>query len=406
MVEVLALIPARGGSKGVPGKNIKPLGGYPLISFSIAAAHRADLVNRTIVSTDAPEIAAVAQQYGAEVPFLRPAEFARDDTPDLPVFQHALRWLEEQEGYRPQLVVQLRPTSPFRPPEMVDRAVQRLLAHPDADSLRGVVPAKQNPYKMWQIDQKGFLLPILETEFQEPFNMPRQKLPPTYWQTGHIDVIRSDTILAGSMSGSRIISHRIDARFSVDLDNLKDWQRSAWMLEDLFDQIVIPPGKIFPFPEKVSLLVLDFDGVMTDDRVYVDQQGKEMVAAHRGDGMGIALLKKAGVEVMILSTEKNPVVSARAAKLDLPVHQGIDEKGAALQALINEKGFNPEQVVYLGNDLNDLACFPLVGTAAAVADAHPLVRSQADLVLEKRGGEGAVRELCELILKYEDKLHG
>jgi len=401
MVEVLALIPARGGSKGLPRKNIKSLGGYPLIGYSIAAALNAKLVNRTVVTTDDPEIGDLAREYGAEVPFIRPAEFAQDDTRDLPVFQHALKWFSEQEDYHPDIVVQLRPTSPFRPPELIDEAIQILLNNTGATSVRGVVPSQQNPFKMWIIEPEGSMVPLLETEFEEPFNMPRQELPPTFWQTGHIDVIKTETIIKGSMSGQVVYAYQIDPRFSVDLDNLLDWQRAEMRLKSLGSQIVLPPQKSI-FPEVVSLVVLDFDGVLTDDRVYVNQHGEETVAAHRGDGMGISQLKKAGIEVVILSKEKNPVVKARADKLGIPAYQGIDEKGKELQSLMADKGISSEQVVYLGNDINDLPCFPLVGLAAAVADAHPKVIERAQLVLSKNGGYGAVLELSDLLLeKYE-----
>ncbi len=399
MVEILALIPARGGSKGLPRKNIKSLGGYPLIGYSIAAALNAKLVNRTVVTTDDPEIGDLAKEYGAEVPFLRPTEFAQDDTRDLPVFQHALKWFSEQEDYYPDIVVQLRPTSPFRPPELIDEAIQILLNNTSATSVRGVVPAKQNPFKMWVIELDGNMVPLLETEFEEPFNMPRQELPLTFWQTGHVDVIKAETIINGSMSGLEVYACQIDPYFSIDLDDLFDWQRAEIRLKSIGSQIVLPPPQKNIFPEVVSLVVLDFDGVLTDDRVYVDQHGEETVAAHRGDGMGISQLKKAGIEVVILSKEKNPVVKARADKLGIPAYQGIDEKGKELQSLMADKGVSSDQVVYLGNDINDLPCFPLVGLAAAVADAHPKVIERAQLVLNKNGGYGAVRELCDLLLE-------
>ncbi|MDO9301125.1 MAG: acylneuraminate cytidylyltransferase family protein, partial [Anaerolineales bacterium] len=140
MTEVLVLIPARGGSKGIPRKNIRLFAGYPLIAWSIAAAKQSELVTRIIVSTDDEEIAAVAHEWGAETPFLRPAEFAQDKTTDLPVFEHALKWLDAErlEGYRPDVIVQLRPTSPIRPRTMVDDAIRILLEHADADWVRGV----------------------------------------------------------------------------------------------------------------------------------------------------------------------------------------------------------------------------------------------------------------------------
>ena len=133
MTEVLAIIPARGGSKGIPRKNIRPFSGSPLIAWSIAAARQSQAVTRVIVSTDDEQIAAVAREWGAEAPFLRPAEFAQDQTTDLPVFQHALGWLVENESYHPDVVVQLRPTSPIRPAGYVDDAVRILLEHPDTD---------------------------------------------------------------------------------------------------------------------------------------------------------------------------------------------------------------------------------------------------------------------------------
>ena len=144
--EVLAIIPARGGSKGIPRKNIRNFREFPLIAWSIAAAKQSELVTRVIVSTDDEEIAAVARAWGAETPFLRPAEFSQDKTTDLPVFEHALNWLAEHENYRPELVVQLRPTSPIRPRSCVDDALRILLQHADADSVRGVVPAGQNKH--------------------------------------------------------------------------------------------------------------------------------------------------------------------------------------------------------------------------------------------------------------------
>src|SRR5687768_7038153 len=136
--EVLAIIPARGGSKSIPGKNIKPLAGYPLIAYSITAGLQAKTVTRVIVSTDDEEIAAIARYWGAEVPFLRPAALAQDDTPDLPVFQHALRILEKEEGYKPGIIVQLRPTSPFRKLSHIEDAVQLLAQRVDADAVRTV----------------------------------------------------------------------------------------------------------------------------------------------------------------------------------------------------------------------------------------------------------------------------
>lgn len=406
--EVLAVIPARGGSKGIPRKNIRIFAGYPLIAYSIQAAKSAKNVSRVIVSTDDEEIAAVAREFGAETPFLRPAKFAQDQTTDLPVFEHALEWLKQNEDYVPDMVVQLRPTSPVRPVWCVDDAIQKLIDHPEADSVRGVVAAKQNPYKMWRINEdSGRMSPLLQVEgIPEPFNAPRQILPPVYWQTGHIDAIRTGTIInKKSMSGTMILPLIIDPVYAIDIDSLVDWQQAEWLVMNGGLKMVDPANQRRSLPDKIDLLVLDFDGVLTDNRVWVDEQGHERVASSRSDSFGLSLLQReAGIQAMVISRETNPVVAARCEKLDLPFLQGIKEKDVALKAVVAAKKISLENVVYMGNDLADLPCFPLVACAAAPADAEKEILRRADITLTKNGGHGAVRELCDLLLlKSRDK---
>jgi N-acylneuraminate cytidylyltransferase len=284
----------------------------------------------------------------------------------------------------------------------VDRAVEILTAHPEADSVRGVVPSGQNPYKMWRIDADGRMKPLLQDGFDEPYNMPRQALPATYWQTGHVDAVRTATILEkGSMSGDVIFPLVLDPRYTVDIDNARDLERAEWMMAGSELEAVRPGPGPRPLPDNLALLILDFDGVLTDDRVWLDAQGTEWVAAHRGDGWGIARLLERGVQVVVLSTETNPVVAARCRKLGIPAVQGVQEKGPALREMLRERGVAREATVYVGNDVNDLPCFPLAGCAVAVADAHPSVRRAADMVLRSKGGRGAVRELCDILLERQ-----
>jgi N-acylneuraminate cytidylyltransferase len=231
MSEVLALIPARGGSKSIPRKNIRSFAGHPLIAYSIAAGRAARTVTRVIVSTDDEQIAEVSRQYGAETPFLRPEEFSRDHTPDLPVFQHALRWLAEHEGYQPEIVVQLRPTSPLRHVMHIDQAVYRLLEQPQADAVRTVCVPFQNPFKMWRIAPDGFMFSLMQTEHPEPYNLPRQELPEVYWQTGYVDAAWADTILdKNSMTGERILPLVIEPSEWIDIDSPDDWRRAERLL--------------------------------------------------------------------------------------------------------------------------------------------------------------------------------
>lgn len=157
-----------------------------------------------------------------------------------------------------------------------------------------------------------------------------------------------------------------------------------------------------PLPKRVCAVVFDFDGVMTDNRVWVDEQGHEQVAVNRSDGLGLAILRReSDIEILVMSTERNEILSARCRKLGIPVLQGISDKAYALINWMKERAMDPSQVVYVGNDINDLSCFPLVGCAFAPADAHPEVLSIADFVLKNQGGRGAVREICDLLIsKY------
>jgi N-acylneuraminate cytidylyltransferase len=404
MTEVLALIPARGGSKGIPRKNIRSFAGYPLLAYSIAAGLQAKSVGRVLVSTDDDQIASVAREFGAETPFLRPSYLGADETTDLPVFEHALEWLKANEGYRPEVIVQLRPTSPIRPPGLVDSSVALLLQHADADSVRGVVPAGQNPHKMWLLNGSNRPMePLLRMPgVSEPYNAPRQSLPQVYWQTGHVDAIRTETIIAkASMSGESVYPLVIDARYTVDIDNLADWARYEALVCSASLEMVSPGRPRRPMPDRIDLVVTDFDGVITDNRVWTDETGKETVAASRSDSMHIRELSERGIEVVILSSEPNPVVRARAAKMGAveAVH-GIDihGKGAAFREILARKQVDAARTAYIGNDLNDLPCFELAGWSVAVADAYPEVLRKADYVLSKPGGYGALREVCEMIL--------
>lgn len=400
--EVLALIPARGGSKGIPRKNLRDFAGAPLIAYSIAAALQAERVTRVIVSTDDPEIAEVSRAWGAKTPFMRPAQLAQDDTTDFPVFEHALKWLRENEGYLPGIVIQLRPTSPVRPIGLLDEAVKLLIDNPEGDCVRGVVPSGQNPFKMWRINDNGQLKPLLEVAgISEPYNAPRQALPPTFWQTGHIDAIRTSTILQKrSLTGDVILPILIDPIYTVDIDTLEDLRSSAKLIGDPRLKAVDPLRNRRSFPGKVSHLIMDFDGVHTDDQVYVDQDGRESVRCSRSDGFGIDLLKtKSDIQPIILSRETNPVVSARARKLGIEVFQSVMAKDQAIQALIKERNLNPSELVFIGNDLNDLVVLPVVGYFVCPADAHPQALRRADLVLNHSGGQGAIRELVERLLE-------
>ena len=408
MTQILALIPARGGSKAIPRKNIRSFAGFPLIAWSIAAGLQAHTVNRVIVSTDDDEIAAVAREYGAETPFMRPHELAQDHTSDLPVFEHALKWLEDIESYKPDIVIQLRPTSPIRPKDCVDDSIKILIENPEADCVRGVVPAGQNPYKMWHFN--GYdkaMKPLLTVEgIREPYNAPRQILPSVYWQTGHIDAIRTSTITRKhSLTGNMIYPLVIDPHYTVDIDTLSDWAKYEALVYSGLEMVTPARKTRRPMPKHIDLIICDFDGVLTDNRVWTDQDGKESIAAWRSDSLRIGELRAKGMEVMIISSEPNTVVATRAKKMGVEAIHGVglQEKGRVMREVLEQKKIQAENVIYIGNDLNDLPCFEVAGWSVAVADAYPDVIRSADHVLTKTGGHGALRELCDLILSRVSK---
>ena len=216
--DVLAIIPARSGSKSVVDKNIRLMGGKPMLAHSIAHAQASKYINRIIVSTDSEKYAEIARQYGAEVPFLRPAEYATDTALDIDVFLHALTWLGDRENYVPDVVVQLRPTYPIRDVRDIDAMVKMLLDDPQADSVRTIAPATEVAYKMWFLNEDGTIRPIL-TDIPEAYNMPRQQLPKIYYQNASIDVIRPRVILEEhSMSGKKILGYLMKHNFDIDTE--------------------------------------------------------------------------------------------------------------------------------------------------------------------------------------------
>jgi len=226
-MKVLAVIPARGGSKGIPRKNLASFLGRPLVTWSVEHALESETVDRTIVSTDDPEIAGVAEAAGAEVPFMRPAELAEDHVLDLPVFTHALAHLSA-EGYRPDLVVHLRPTCPWRETGWIDEAVHRL-ADSDADALRSVSTPAAHPYRVFEIDPEGHLTAFVK-HIDEPYLLRRQDHPPVYHYNCVLDVTRPRTIEGGSMTGDHMLPYVIPAARVVDIDSAYD----LWAANRLF----------------------------------------------------------------------------------------------------------------------------------------------------------------------------
>lgn len=228
--QVLAVIPARSGSKGLPGKNTRPLAGKPLLAWTVEKALKSRHISRVICSTNSEEYAEIARSYGAELPFLRPEALASDTATDIEVMTHAVQWLEQHEGYRPDLVLRLQPTNPTFPLQKIDEGIALLLENKEADSLRPITPSPKHPFKMWKMTRDGgFIEPLFDktiTGFDEPFNRGRQELPPAFVQVGAMEVLRYETLMQKkSMAGDKILSLMIDdplmtINIDTDLDFL------------------------------------------------------------------------------------------------------------------------------------------------------------------------------------------
>jgi len=216
MKEIMALIPARSGSKGVPNKNIRPLSGYPLIAYSIEVAKKSNLIDRVIVSTDSEDYASIAKEYGAEVPYLRPAEIAGDTATDIEFVAHLINWLKENEKYVPKYFAHLRPTTPIRDSRVVDEALDSIV-DTDYTALRSCHVMSESSYKTFEIEDNK-LKKLCDGNFNiESTNMNRQSYPVTYNANGYIDVIRSDLIIKnGLIHGNKVRAFITNTAYEID----------------------------------------------------------------------------------------------------------------------------------------------------------------------------------------------
>ena len=235
-MKILGLIPARKGSKRIPNKNILKIGDQPLIAYTIKCAGHSEYINRIIVSTDSKEIASIAQAYKAEVPFLRPAEISKSDSTELEFLDHTIDWLQENESYIPDLIVLLYPTSPFRKPESIDRAVEKIIEHPEADSLRSITKCSEHPYKMWTV-KNGYINPFIASKDNDSHTLSYQLLPEVYIQNASIYITKYSTIKKlRSPTGKIIIPFIMDESESIDINNPIDLKLTEVLIQSYENQ--------------------------------------------------------------------------------------------------------------------------------------------------------------------------
>jgi len=380
-MSVVAVIPARGGSKQVPRKNVLPVGGVPLVQRAIATALSSDLIDRVVVSTDDREIADLARAAGARV-VDRPSALSGDTASSESALLHAVEAMADDA----EVIVFLQATSPFIDPDSLDRAIARVQS-----GREDVVFSAVETYGfLWQQSDSG----AVGVNHDHRSRPRRQDREPHFLETGAFYVMDA--------AGFKQAGYRFFGRVGVETT-----PESGAVEIDTVEQLALAQA-IAPLVARraeidVDAVVTDFDGVHTPDTATIGADGDERVTVSRSDGLGVRLLREAGVPVLILSTEQHPVVAARAAKLRVDVRHGVDDKAAALIVWAAEQGVPLDRIAYVGNDINDLSCLAIVGWPIAVPGAHESVLSAARVVLGRPGGAGAVRELAEHVLRARTK---
>ena len=392
----VAVIPARGGSKGVPDKNIRMLCGRPLLAWSIERALQCSKISHTVVSTDSPEIAEIARRYGADVPFLRPPHLATDEATTESSLLHAVAQLS-MSGIEPDAVVLLQPTSPIRGDDLVERALD-LFVEDQLDSLLSVTA---NHHFFWKRATPG--VAALYDYKNRPRRQDIGEDDRSWRETGSIYITNTKVLKSEqNRLGGRIGMLETDEIESYEIDSVADFVVAEALLQYRLR------SRPHPVAADIDLLVFDFDGVLTNNRVWVSERGEESVSCNRSDGLAFDKLKHLGFRLLIMSTETNPVVEARAKKLQIPVLHSVADKGLQIESQMLEHGLDPQRVAYIGNDVNDIPAMSRVGWPIAVADAVDSVKSAARIVLDRRGGEGVVAEIVEMLTegRRKDQLLG
>lgn len=399
-MNVIAVIPARGGSKGIPFKNIRLFNGKPLIATSIDAALASKYVNQVYVSTDSELIAQKTIECGAYV-IERPKELGCDTASSESALLDALEQLSKQ-GSNPDLLVFLQCTAPFLTAKDIDGTIEKLI-NENADSALAVVPFN---HFLWSDEKDG----AKGINHDGLYRKRRQDLKPQYLEAGSVYVMRVDKFKEQKtrFCGKTALYEIDDPAREHEIDDASEFYvaeaKLEWFKKTKFEQESYRT-RAKDFENKISnirALVLDFDGIFTDDSVYVDEFGKESIKCSRSDGMGIELLKKnTSLEILVLSTEQNKCVLQRCNKLNLNVINSCKNKIDALSKWASLNKISLEHILYCGNDLNDLPMIDKVGLFVCPQNAQLNIKNKADLILNSTGSTCFVREMCELLLNYK-----
>ena len=387
-MNIVAIIPARGGSKSIPKKNIMDFCEKPLIAWSIEQALNSSSITRVYVSTDDAEIAKVSKKYGAEV-VERPAELATDTASSEQALLHAIKYIEQNSGKNIDIVVFLQATSPLREPSDIDNALQKFV-NENADSLFSA--AVLDDFLIWGT-VKGAFTSINYDYRNRGLRQNREK---QYVENGSIYIFKPDILRKeNNRLGGKIVLYEMEFWKSYEIDSYEDLEICEYYMKNK----LLDKTQQFSLPKKIDVIIYDFDGVMTDNRVVTFEDGREGIIANRGDGLAISKIKSKGITQVIVSTEFNDVVKVRARKIGIPVLHKIRDKKKAVMEYCKQNGYSLKKTVYIGNDINDLEIMKIVGIPLCPSDAHPSIKRISKYTLNTKGGEGVIREFADLMLK-------
>lgn len=378
----IALIPLRGGSKSIPKKNIKPIAGKPLCAWVLEAAYESGIFNKIVVSTDSVEIAEIVSKIDLGVEIIkRPEHLATDEASTESVMLHTV------ECFHFDVLTTIQATSPLTTSENFINAYKKFKAE-NFDSLLTAVRVKRF---FWSPD--GTPLNY------DPANRPRrQDFQGAFMENGAFYITRRDVLdKYKSRLGGKIGIYEMPEETSLEIDEPEDWEAVEALLKKRNIKDILERLK------KLKLLAFDCDGVLTDAGMYYSESGEEFKKFNTRDGQGLELIRKKGIKTALITRENSKAAGLRAKKLKVDdTFIGIKDKTGPMRQLKEKYSFNSEDIAYVGDDIGDLPAMEEAGISFAVRDAVDKVKNKADFVLESAGGEGAIREVCEMILKSKE----
>ncbi|MCC5849938.1 MAG: acylneuraminate cytidylyltransferase [Verrucomicrobia bacterium] len=408
-MNTIAFIPLRGGSKSIPGKNLKPLAGKPLFHWVTEAALAVEAIDQVVIATDDPAIKATALAIGH--PKLSVYDRKPENAGDTASTESVM--LEYAEAHDFETMILIQATSPLLTSEDLSAGLEKR-HETEADSLLSVVEQKRF---LWTADEHGYGHAVNYKPGKRPR---RQEFQGHLVENGAFYICSKQGLLETQCRlHGKIALQQMPEESYIELDEPHDWLFIETLLKSRnpskFDVQSLPARRSseseggfevrFPNISKIKMLLTDVDGVLTDAGMYYSENGDELKKFNTRDAVGLRLLREAGLKVGILTSENTRIVERRAQKIGVDILiQGAKDKAEELEKLLKAHNLTADQVAFIGDDINDLGILKMVGFAATPADGQPAVKNFVHHICQAKGGEGAVRELAEMILEESGKV--